>query len=492
MTGEHLDVLVVGAGLSGIGAGYHLQERCPGQSYAILESRESVGGTWDLFRYPGIRSDSDMHTLGYSFRPWTGAKALADGPEILDYVRQTAAENGIDRHIRFQHRVVRARWSTPDARWQVEARRTDTDEAVHLTCGFLFVCTGYYRYDEGYTPPFAGTERFGGRIVHPQKWTPDVEYAGQRVVVIGSGATAVTVVPALAHRAAHVTMLQRSPSYIVSLPVEDPIAARLGRFLPTRAAYALVRWKNVLFTSLSFQVSRRRPEFMKKLLRRSMENQLPPGYDIDQHFTPRYNPWDQRLCLAPGGDLFEAIRDGRASVVTDEIETFTEQGLKLVSGAELEADLIVTATGLNLLAIGGMEIAVDGQDIDISQTMGYKGMMLSGVPNLANCFGYANASWTLKSDLTCEYVCRLLNHMDEHGYRQCTPRLWDASIEPEPFIDFSSSYVLRSIDKFPKQGSRAPWRLHQNYALDILALKFGKLEDGTMEFSSPGTRSLIG
>jgi cation diffusion facilitator CzcD-associated flavoprotein CzcO len=484
MSIEHLDVLIVGAGLSGIGAGYHLQANCPERTYAILEARDCIGGTWDLFRYPGIRSDSDMYTLGYVFRPWTEAKAIADGPSILSYVRRTASDNGIDRKIRFHHRVVRAEWSTPDSRWTVEVERGDTQETVLLTCGFLLMCSGYYRYDEGYTPDFEGTERFAGRIVHPQHWSDDVDYEGRRVVVIGSGATAVTLVPALAQRAAHVTMLQRSPSYIVSLPAEDPIAIALRRALPAKLAYSIVRWKNVLLTMLSFQLSRRRPTLIKRLVRRGVQRRLPPGYDVDAHFKPSYGPWDQRLCLVPDGDLFEAISAGRASVVTDRIETFTERGLRLASGAELEADLIVTATGLNLLAFGGMQIAVDGRDIELSETMSYKGMMLSGVPNLAMAFGYTNASWTLKCDLTCAYVCRLLNHMRERGYRECVPVNGDASISTQPFIDFSSSYVLRSIDQFPRQGSRPPWRLYQNYALDILTLRFGAVEDGAMRFST--------
>jgi cation diffusion facilitator CzcD-associated flavoprotein CzcO len=479
---EHLDVLIVGAGLSGIGAGYHLQSECPGKSYAILEARERSGGTWDLFRYPGIRSDSDMYTLGYSFRPWEDAKSIADGPSILRYVRQTAVDHGIDRKIRFGHRVVRAEWSSADARWTVEAEREDTRQTVRLTCGFLFMCSGYYRYDEGYTPDFRGTERFAGRIVHPQKWTEDVDYEGKHVVVIGSGATAVTLIPALAERAAHVTMLQRSPSYVVSLPGEDPVAKFLRRLLGAKAAYSIVRWKNVLVTMLVFQLSRRRPGFVRKLVRGGVERRLPTGYDIDTHFKPSYDPWDQRMCLVPNGDLFEAISAQRASVVTDQIDTFTERGIQLRSGAELDADLIVTATGLNLLALGGMQIAVDGSEVDVSDTMSYKGMMLSGVPNLAIAFGYTNASWTLKADLTCAYVCRLLNHMDEHRYVQCTPSNDDPSIEEQPFIDFSSSYVQRSIEQFPKQGSKAPWRLYQNYALDILALKFGAVEDGAMRF----------
>ena len=483
MSVEHIDVLIVGGGLSGIGAGYHLQANCPEKTYAILEARDRIGGTWDLFKYPGIRSDSDMYTLGYSFKPWTQAKAIADGPSILDYVRETASEHGIDRQIRFHHRVVRAEWSTADARWTVQARRSDTEETVHLTCGFLLMCSGYYRYDEGYTPDFQGTERFAGQIVHPQQWTDDIDYAGKQVVVIGSGATAVTLVPSMAQTAAHVTMLQRSPSYVVALPAQDAIADALRRRLPARAAYAIVRWKNVLRTMFSFQLSRRRPGAMKALLRKGLEKQLPPGYDIDTHFKPQYNPWDQRLCLVPDGDLFKAISDGSASVVTDRIDTFTEQGLKLESGAELQADLIVTATGLNMLALGGMEIAVDGREVELSETMSYKGMMLSGVPNMALVIGYTNASWTLKCDLTCEYICRLLMHMDEHGYSQCVPENRDPSVAALPFIDFSSGYVQRAIDKFPRQGSKAPWRLYQNYALDILSLKFGAVEDDAMQFS---------
>ncbi len=489
MSPEHVDVLIVGAGLSGIGAGYHLQANCPEKTYAILEARDCIGGTWDLFRYPGVRSDSDMFTLGYSFKPWKESKAMADGPSILGYVRQTARDNGIEEKIRFGHRVLRAEFSTADASWTVEAERTDTQETVRISCGFLFMCSGYYRYDEGYTPDFQGTERFAGRIVHPQRWTDDIDYAGKRVVVIGSGATAVTLVPAIAQSAAHVTMLQRSPSYIVSLPAEDRIANALRRVLPPRLAYSIVRWKNVLITMLMFQLSRRRPALVKRIVRNGLEKRLPPGYDIDTHFKPSYGPWDQRMCLVPDGDLFEAICAGRASVLTDRIDTFTERGLRLASGVELEADLIVTATGLNLLALGGMQIAVDGREVDVSQTMSYKGMMLSGVPNLAMAFGYTNASWTLKCDLTCGYVCRLLNHMDERGYRQCTPQNRDPSITEEPFIDFSSSYVLRSIEQFPKQGSRAPWRLYQNYALDILSLRFGAIEDGTMLFS--GARAQV-
>ena len=486
MSLEHIDVLIVGGGLSGIGAGYHLQANCPEKTYAILEARDRIGGTWDLFKYPGIRSDSDMYTLGYSFKPWTQAKAIADGPSILDYVRETASEHDINRQIRFHHRVLRAEWSTADARWTVQARRSDTEETVHLTCGFLLMCSGYYNYDEGYTPDFPGTERFAGQIVHPQKWTDDIDYAGKRVVVIGSGATAVTLLPAMAGEAAHVTMLQRSPSYIVALPGEDPIAKALRRVLGTRVSYPIMRWKNVLLTMFSFQLSRRWPRVVKAVVRKGVQRQLPPGYDVDTHFKPRYGPWDQRLCLVPDGDLFEAIRAGDVSVVTDQIDTFTERGIRLAGGDELEADLVVTATGLNLLALGGMTVAVDGRDVELPETMGYKGMMLSGIPNMAMVIGYTNASWTLKCDLTCEYVCRLLNHMDEHGYAQCVAENRDPSVTKQPFIDFSSGYVLRAIDKFPKQGSKAPWRLYQNYARDILSLRHGAIEDGTMRFSRAG------
>lgn len=480
---EHFDVLIVGAGLSGISAGYHLQTLSPTRSYAILEGRDSLGGTWDLFRYPGVRSDSDMYTLGYWFRPWEEAKAIADGPSILNYVRETAKDYQIDRKIRFNHRVKRAAWSTTDSKWTVEAEQGASREAVRFTCNFLFLCSGYYNYAEGYTPEFPGIDRFRGRIVHPQKWTDDVDYVGKRIVVIGSGATAVTLVPALAQSAAQVTMLQRSPSYILSLPAEDAIANWLRRFLPSRLAYGITRWKYVLLAMFFFGLSRRAPDLVKKFIRKGVQTALGPDYDVDTHFTPRYKPWDQRMCLVPDADLFKAIRRGRASVVTDQIRTFTEKGLELVSGAELEADLIVTATGLNLLVLGGIQFTVDGRPLDAAKTLNYKGMMLSGVPNMAAALGYTNASWTLKCDLTAGYVCRLLNHMEERGYTQCTARNTDPSIVELPLIDFSSGYVQRSIDKFPKQGSKPPWRLYQNYALDLVSLKFGSIEDRAMEFS---------
>jgi monooxygenase len=494
---EHLDVLIVGAGLSGIGAAWHLQERCPSRGYAIFEAREDLGGTWDLFRYPGIRSDSDMHTLGYRFKPWTEQKSIADGPSILAYVRETARENGIEERIRYRHRVVSAEWSSERARWTVEAVRAGEGDAgdagdgadggdaerVRVTCDFLWACSGYYRYDEGFTPRFEGEERFAGPVVHPQRWPEDLDYAGKRVVVIGSGATAVTLVPAMAKEAAHVTMLQRSPTYIASLPAEDRIAAALRRRLPERAAYAAVRWKNVLIQTLFYQLSRRRPELVKRLIRKGVQRALPPGFDVDRHFKPRYNPWDQRMCLVPDGDLFRALSDGSASIVTDTIESFTEGGIALASGEELEADAIVTATGLNLLFLGGMELSVDGAPVDVPSTMAYKGLMLSGVPNMAFTVGYTNASWTLKADLTSEYVCRLLNHMSAHGYRRCVPEV-GPGVHEQPLLDFNSGYVLRSLDRFPRQGSREPWKLRQNYLLDIRTIRRGAIDDGALKFTN--------
>jgi monooxygenase len=485
---EHVDVLIVGAGLSGIGAAHHLQDRCPGKSYAILEAREEIGGTWDLFRYPGIRSDSDMHTLGYRFRPWTEAKSIADGDSILRYVRDTAREGGIERHVRFRHRVVNAEWSSADALWTVEAERTDTGETVTVTCGFLFMNSGYYRYDQGYTPDFPGLDSFAGKVVHPQHWPEDLDYAGRRVVVIGSGATAMTLVPAMAKEAAKVTMLQRSPTYVVSMPGEDGLANTLRRWLPDRVVYPIVRWKNVLLQGVSYRLSRRRPELMKKLLRRGLMKALPPGYDIDTHFKPTYNPWDQRLCLVPDADLFKALHNDSAEIVTDRIATFTESGIELESGAELEADIVVTATGLNLLFLGGMRISIDGEEPDMARALTYKGMMLSDFPNFAYTLGYTNASWTLKADLTSEYICRLLNHMDASGYRVCTPEVADSSVTEEPLLDFNSGYVLRSIDHLPKQGSKEPWKLRQNYPLDLRTLRHGPVDDGVLQFSNPAPR----
>ncbi len=480
-TTEHVDMLIIGAGLSGIGAAHHLQSAFPDRTYAILEARDSIGGTWDLFRYPGVRSDSDMHTLGYRFRPWTQAKAMADGPAILRYIRDTAAEAGIDRHIRFGYRVVRAAWSTPDARWTVEA--VHRGEPVRVTTNFLYICTGYYRYDTGHEPHFPGIDRFGGAVIHPQQWPESLDYGGRKVVVIGSGATAVTLAPAMADQAAHVTMLQRSPTYILSLPAEDAIANSLRRLLGARRAYPIVRWKNVMISTLIYQLSRRRPRIVQWMIRKGAVRRLPPGYDVDTHFRPRYQPWDQRLCLVPDGDLFAAIRQGRVSVVTDRIAQFTETGLRLESGAELEADIVVTATGLRLLPFGGIQLAVDGRDVKLPETMAYKGMMLSGVPNFAFTIGYTNASWTLKADLVSGYVVRLLRYLDTHGYDQCVPANDDPTVTERPLLDFQAGYVLRSIDELPKAGSRAPWRLGMSYAHDLLKLRYGPIDDGAMRFS---------
>jgi monooxygenase len=485
---EHFDVLIVGAGLSGIGAAHHLQKAHPDKSYALFEARDAIGGTWDLFRYPGVRSDSDMQTLGYRFRPWTEAKAIADGPSIRSYVRDTARDAGIEAKIRFNHTIERAAWSSAHARYTVSARRTDTGETVAVTCGFLVVCSGYYRYDEGFTPRFEGTERFGGQIIHPQHWPEDLDYAGKRVVVIGSGATAITLVPALTDMAAHVTMLQRSPSYVLSIPAEDPIANGLRRILGDRRAYAITRWKNVAVTSLIYQLSRRRPALVRKLIRKAQMGQLPDGYAVDTHFKPRYQPWDERLCIVPDGDLFRVIRHGRASIVTDRIASFTEAGLQLESGAELEADIVITATGLNLVAFGDIALEVDGREVVLSEAMAYKGLMLSDVPNFAFVVGYTNASWTLKADLVSEYVCRLLTHMDEQGFAQAVPVNDDPSITTRPLVVFGAGYVQRALVAFPKQGSKAPWQLGMNYAQDLVTLRHGKLDDGTMRFS--GARAL--
>src|SRR6267142_4524486 len=478
----HFDVLIVGAGLSGIGAAYYLQTQCPSKSFAILEGRDTMGGTWDLFRYPGVRSDSDMYTLGYQFRPWREAKAIADGPSILNYVRDTARDYGIDRKIRYGHRVTRASWSSPEARWTVETALPG-GKLVQFTTKFLYMCSGYYDYAEGYMPGWPGMERYGGRIVHPQQWPDDLDYAGRRIVVIGSGATAVTLVPALAESAVHVTMLQRSPTYIVARPTEDVIANWLRSRVSARLAYGLVRWKNVLLQMYFYNLARRKPGKTKNGILHLAKKALGPEYDVEKHFSPRYNPWDQRLCLIPDADLFLALRSGKASVVTDGIASFTEKGVRLQSGDELQADIIVTATGLKLKLLGGMELMVDGVAASPSRAMTYKGMMYSEIPNLASAFGYTNASWTLKADLTAEYVCRLLNYMDARDYDYCTPRRRDPSITEEPAVNFTSGYIQRANDVLPKQGSKKPWKLHQNYALDLLTLRFARVDDGTMEFT---------
>ena len=482
---ERFDVLIVGAGISGVGAGYHLQTQCPGKTYAILESRDAIGGTWDLFRYPGVRSDSDMYTLGFSFRPWTAPKAIADGPSILAYVRDTAREFGIDRHILFGRRVTRAQWSSDAAEWTVEALRGS--DVVRYRCNFLFMCSGYYDYANGYTPDFTGVESFRGALVHPQQWDEKLDYAGKRVVVIGSGATAVTLVPEMAKIAAHVTMLQRSPTYIVAAPAEDRFADAL-RKVSAKFAYAATRWKNVLFGMGFYWLCRRYPERVKTFIVSQVRRALGADYPVERDFAPAYGPWDQRMCLVPDGDLFEAIKTGRASVVTDQVDAFVPDGIRLRSGASLSADVVVAATGLSLKVLGGLAITVDGKKIDLATTLAYKGMMFSGVPNLALSMGYTNASWTLKCDLTCAYVCRLLNFMALRGHSQCTPRD-DATVERVPMIDLTSGYVRRSIDQFPKQGTQAPWRLYQNYLLDLLTLRFGSIDDGVLAFATPARRA---
>jgi monooxygenase len=482
---EHLDVLVVGAGLSGIGAGHYLQAECPWASYAIFEARDAIGGTWDLFRYPGIRSDSDMFTLGYAFRPWDDDAAIADGGSILDYIRRTAADEGIDAHIRFRHRIVWADWSSAEGRWHVTAERGEGGERIELTCGFLFSCSGYYRYDHGYLPDFAGMDDFAGTVVHPQFWPADLDVAGRRIVVIGSGATAVTLVPALAETAAQVTMLQRSPSYVTALPAKDPLANLARRWLPRRISGPLVRWYKALTTQAFYRLSRWRPGLVRRLLRLGALRQLPEGFDVDTHFNPRYDPWDQRLCLAPNGDLFQAISAGTASVVTDTIDRFTPTGLRLGSGGNLPADIVVTATGLEMLFLGGIDLSVDGEPVDVPGRLAYKGMMLEGVPNLAMAIGYTNASWTLKCDLTCQYVTKLVNHMRATGLRQCTPVNDDPSLTRRPLLGLTSGYITRAQHAFPKQGSRFPWQVHQSYLRDYRALRLRGIEDDAMRFTNP-------
>jgi len=475
---EHLDVLVVGAGLSGIAAGHYLKTKCAKKTFAIFEAREAIGGTWDLFRYPGIRSDSDMYTLGYRFRPWRGGKAIADGPSILEYIRETARDEGLEPHIRFNHRVVSAAWSSKDARWTVKVTTPKGEET--FTASFMIMCSGYYDYDGGYTPDLPGIERFKGRVVHPQKWTDDIAYEGKRVVVIGSGATAVTLVPELAKKAEHVVMLQRSPTYIVSLPAVDPVANFLTKRMSVERAYDVTRWKNVILSMAMYNLSRRFPDRMKRLFVGGVKKSLGKEYDVKKHFTPSYGPWDQRLCLVPDGDLFDAIKAGRAEVVTDHIETFTERGIRTKSGHELEADLVVTATGLRVSLLGKMGISVDGETIDVAKTLTYKGTMFSDVPNLFIALGYTNASWTLKCDLTCEWVCRIINVMDKRGQRVITARR-RGDVHETPIIDFSSGYIQRAKDKLPKQGPKAPWRLYQNYLLDLIALRYGRIDDDVVE-----------
>ena len=491
MTVERVDVVVVGAGLSGIGAGYHLQTMSPDRSYVILEGRDGLGGTWDLFKYPGVRSDSDMHTLGFSFKPWTEAKSIADGPSILKYLKETVAQFGIDQHIRYGQLVTRAEWSSDDATWTVTSTDKHTGASKTIECSFLFMCSGYYSYKKGHTPEFAGRERFTGTIVHPQEWPLNLDYAGKRVVVIGSGATAVTIVPSMAENAAHVTMLQRSPTYMVSRPDHDALANRMRKVLPEKIAYNITRFKNTWRQQLVYNKTRTDPDKVKNLLLGGIQLELGADYDIAKHFTPNYNPWDQRLCLVPNGDFFKAMREGKASVVTDHIASFTETGIQLASGEHLEADVIVTATGLELVTLGEMDFIVDGKQVDFSQTWTYKGFAYSDIPNMASTFGYINASWTLRSDLTAEYVCRLLNHMRKKSVAQCTPRLreQDRNMKQRPWIDgFSSGYMQRMMHRMPRQGDHEPWINPQNYRRDKKMFKHSPIDDGVMQFTKQSTR----
>lgn len=485
---EHFDVIIVGAGLSGIGAARQIQDNCPGRTFALLESREAIGGTWDLFRYPGIRSDSDMYTMGYDSKPWTDPKAIADGPAILDYVNEAAAERGIDRHIRFGHAVKSADFSHADARWTVRAARSSDGSEVELSCNFLFMCSGYYSYEEGYTPEFEGLENFSGTVVHPQHWPSDLDYAGKRVVIIGSGATAMTLVPAMAEDAAKVTMLQRSPTWVVSMPAEDAVAGFLRKVLPEKLAYSLIRWKNVQFQRYVYRQTRENPGKVRAKLLSLIRKQLGPDYDVDTHFTPDYNPWDQRLCLVPNADLFNAIRRGAAEVVTDRIARFTADGIELESGGKLEADIVVTATGLKLVMLGGAQLSMDGEPVSLPDCYTYKGMMLSNVPNFAHILGYINASWTLRSELVAEFVCRLLNRMSELDADMATPQLSPevaAQMPQRPMIDgFNPGYMQRAMHLFPKQGDREPWVNTQNYLADRKRIRHAPVDDGVMTFTN--------
>ncbi|NJD31404.1 MAG: NAD(P)/FAD-dependent oxidoreductase [Gammaproteobacteria bacterium] len=478
-----VDVLIVGAGVSGIGAAYYLQTLRPGTSYAILEARAALGGTWDLFRYPGIRSDSDLNTFGYEFKPWVNEKSIADAGAILDYLAETARENGIDRHIRYHHKVLAASWSSADARWTVEIERTDTGERLTSRCRWLFSGAGYYRYDQGYRPHFDGEERFKGRLVHPQEWPEDLDYTGRRVVVIGSGATAVTLVPAMADRAAHVTMLQRTPTYVLPIPSRDRLAIRLRKIFGDRLGYALTRRKNILRQRLVWEFCRRYPQAARRFIRKLNVKQLPEGYPVDVHFNPPYDPWDQRLCAVTDADLFKAIRKGQVTVVTDRIRTFTETGIMLESGAHLDADIVVTATGLNLQAFGGIPLTVDGRKVRLADTVAFKGVMLSGVPNFAFAVGYTNSSWTLKVGLVCEHFCRLLAYMEQKGCTKCCPVVPDPAMPTRPLLDFGAGYVRRSIAELPRQGLAEPWHMSMAYASDIKLLRRGPVEDRNLRFS---------
>ncbi|ULP46655.1 flavin-containing monooxygenase [Mycolicibacter virginiensis] len=487
------DVLIVGAGISGIGAAYHLKARRPGTSFAVLDGRDSIGGTWDLFRYPGIRSDSDMATFGFGFAPWTHRKAIADGPIIMDYLRQVVADNELTEHIRFGYRVLTADFSRELGRWSVTAEHTGSRATARFTARFLFLGTGYYDYDAGFTPEFAGVEEFGGQVIHPQHWPQDLDYTGKRVVVIGSGATAVTLIPAMAPKAGHITMLQRSPSYVFSTPAEDPIANILNKVLGPQRANPIIRRKNIVLNRGIFKACKRAPELMRRLLIANVRRQLPKNFDVDTHFTPRYDPWDQRLCMVPDGDLFKAISSGQASVVTDVIEKFTPTGIRLASGRELAADLVVTATGLTMSAFGKIALRIDGAPVNPADTTVYKSMMLSGVPNLVFAFGYTNISWTLKVDLVCEHFCRLLDYMDAHGHQRVEPVLDDPGMPRVPLLDLGSGYVQRGVAQFPRAGTTGPWTADMAYEKDVERLRAGPVEDSALRFSAdrPAVRASV-
>jgi monooxygenase len=478
---EEVDVLIVGAGLSGIGAAYHIKTECPGKSWAIVEGRAALGGTWDLFKYPGIRSDSDMHTLGFRFKPWKHEKAIADAPSILEYLHETADENDIAPRIRYNMRVIAADWNSEVARWTVTLETGG--EKKQISAGFLFMCTGYYNYSEGYRPEFPDEAKFNGPIIHPQFWPENLDYQGKRVVVIGSGATAVTLVPAMADAGAgHVTMLQRSPSYIVTRPAKDALGNRLRKYLPGKLAYGLTRWKNIAGGMLLFNLSQKRPEKMKTRIMEMASAELGPDFDVNTHLNPSYKPWDQRMCLIPDSDMFRVMREGQADIVTDTIDRFTENGIRLNSGKELAADIIISATGLKMEVMSGVALSVDGAPRKLGETLSYKGFMYSGLPNLASSFGYSNASWTLKADLISEYVCRLLNHMDQAKQDWCMPEATGVETTDTSLLTLTSGYVQRALDRLPKQGTRKPWRAYHNYVADLMLLRHGKLNDGAMTF----------
>ena len=480
---NHFDVIVIGAGISGIGAGYHLQTKCPEKSYAILEGRDTIGGTWDLFKYPGIRSDSDMYTLGFSFFPWKEKEAIADGPSILKYLDETSKKFNIDKKIKFNHYVKDASWCSEKSIWTLKVEDKNLMDIVTISCNFIFMCSGYYSYEKGYTPDFDGINEFNGKIMHPQKWDTSIDYSNKEVIVIGSGATAVTLVPEMAKDAKHVTMLQRSPTYVVSAPQQDPLAIFLQKYLPSKLSYFIVRWKNILRQQWYFRLCKKNPKRVKDFIINQVRKSLGHDYDVDKHFTPNYNPWDQRMCLVPNGDLFKSIRKKQTSVVTDTIDKFTATGIKLESGKTLDADLIVTATGLNLEICSNINLKVDGKDINLPDTVTYKGMMFSGVPNLVSTFGYTNASWTLGADLTSEYVCRLLNYMKKSSIKKCCPEANSKIENNDDWLNLTSGYIKRSKDIFPKQGKRSPWTNNQNFLKDIFQIRYGKINDGEIKFS---------